>query len=94
MPVGISIISSRYNDEHLLQVVEVLSKPLMDKGGWKLGQIKAKAQQHNSQVSNSHVAASYDSSSPQQRLEASKSADSPWEWLRSSLIPKALVDHI
>ncbi|KAJ9617133.1 hypothetical protein H2200_000854 [Cladophialophora chaetospira] len=76
MPVGLSIISGRYNDERLLQVVDVLSKPLMAKGGWKIEQPKA-TQKHNVQLPNSHVSASNVLSSQQQRLEDEKPMDSP-----------------
>jgi hypothetical protein len=93
MPVGLSIISGRYNDERLLQIVDVLSKPLMAKGGWKIEQTKA-AQKHNAQLPSSHVSASYVSSSQQQRLEDEKPKESPWTWLRDSILPKALVDKL
>ena len=80
MPVGISIISSRYTDGRLLRIVEVLSKSLMKKGGWKIKQIKAA----HSQLPELE----------QQSLEESKAADSPWAWLRDLLLPQVLVDKL
>ena len=84
MPVDLSIISGRYKDELLLQIVDVLSKPLMAKGGWKIEQTQA-AQKHDAQLPNSHVSAPYVSSSQQQRHEDEKPMESPWTWLKDSI---------
>jgi hypothetical protein len=84
MPVGLSIVSDQYNDERLLQIVDVLSKPLMAKGGWKIEQTQA-AQKNDAQLPNSHVSAPYVSSSQQQRLENEKPMESRWTWLRNSI---------
>jgi Asp-tRNA(Asn)/Glu-tRNA(Gln) amidotransferase A subunit family amidase len=35
MPVGISLVTGRYRDQHLLRISKVLSEALMDGGGWK-----------------------------------------------------------
>ncbi|KAK5701677.1 hypothetical protein LTR97_004495 [Elasticomyces elasticus] len=34
MPIGLSVVSSRFYDQHLLKVCEALSEPLMAEGGW------------------------------------------------------------
>lgn len=35
MPVGISLVTGRYRDQHLLKISKILSEPLMNEGGWK-----------------------------------------------------------
>lgn len=35
MPVGLSLIARRNDDQHLLSVAKILSEPLMSEGGWQ-----------------------------------------------------------
>ncbi|KAK2594846.1 hypothetical protein QQS21_007434 [Conoideocrella luteorostrata] len=35
MPVGLSLVARRYDDQHLLSIAKILSGPLMSKGGWQ-----------------------------------------------------------
>jgi Asp-tRNA(Asn)/Glu-tRNA(Gln) amidotransferase A subunit family amidase len=35
MPVGVSLISRRYGDQHLLNIAKILSGPLMSEGNWQ-----------------------------------------------------------
>ncbi len=34
MPIGVSLVTGRFRDQHLLRVGKVLSGPLMAEGGW------------------------------------------------------------
>lgn len=36
MPVGLSVVASRFYDQHLLRVCEALGVPLMAEGGWDM----------------------------------------------------------
>ena len=36
MPVGLSVVSSRFRDQNLLRIAQVLDGPLMSEGGWKI----------------------------------------------------------
>ncbi|KAK0716788.1 amidase signature domain-containing protein [Lasiosphaeria miniovina] len=36
MPVGLSLVARRYDDQRLLSIAKVLSKPLMSEGGWQI----------------------------------------------------------
>lgn len=36
MPIGISVLASRYFDRELLRICNVLSKPLMAEGDWRM----------------------------------------------------------
>lgn len=36
MPIGISLVASRFCDQHLLRISKVLSEPLMNEGSWKV----------------------------------------------------------
>ncbi|KAL6705445.1 hypothetical protein ACN47E_006710 [Coniothyrium glycines] len=35
LPIGLSLVSGRFFDQHLLHITKLLSIPLMDEGGWK-----------------------------------------------------------
>lgn len=37
MPIGVSLVAGRVRDQHLLRIAKILSEPLMEKGGWKMG---------------------------------------------------------
>lgn len=37
MPIGISVVTGRFFDQHLLEISKVLSEPLIAEGGWKIG---------------------------------------------------------
>lgn len=34
MPVGLSLITRTYCDQHLLSIAKILGEPLMSEGGW------------------------------------------------------------
>ena len=34
MPIGVSLVAGRFRDQHLLRIGQLLSGPLMAKGGW------------------------------------------------------------
>lgn len=36
MPIGISVVTSRFCDHYLLKISKVLSEPLIAEGGWKI----------------------------------------------------------
>lgn len=36
MPVGISLVASRFRDQQLLRTTKVLGEKLMAQGGWKV----------------------------------------------------------
>jgi Asp-tRNA(Asn)/Glu-tRNA(Gln) amidotransferase A subunit family amidase len=36
MPIGISVVTPRFRDQHVLKISKALSEPLMAEGGWKI----------------------------------------------------------